>query len=163
MGRVLSVRELLDERERLRARGKQVVLTNGHFDLLHVGHLRYLQGARALGDILVVAVNSDAATATRKGRERPIVPQDERAELLAALACVDYVVIFDDLTAENLAASLRPEVYVKGGDYTGPDAPPLPEAQVVAAYGGRVILLPLVPDHSTTDVIEAVLRRFHQD
>ena len=159
MGRVLSVRDLVDERERLRARGKQVVLTNGHFDLLHVGHLRYLQQARALGDVLVVGVNSDASTAARKGPDRPIVPQDERAELLAALSCVDFVVVFDAVTAEDLVAAVRPDIYAKGGDYSGPGAPPLPEAQVVAAYGGRIIILPELPGHSTTELVETVLRR----
>ncbi|MBI4499203.1 MAG: adenylyltransferase/cytidyltransferase family protein [Chloroflexi bacterium] len=163
MGRVVAWAELLAERERLRAEGKRLVFTNGHFDLLHVGHVRYLQQARALGDALAVGVNSDAATTARKGPGRPIVPQDERAEVVAALACVDYVTIFADLTAEGLVAALQPDTYVKGGDYAGPHAPPLPEAQVVAAYGGRVVLLPLVPGRSTSDLVQTVLRRLRED
>lgn len=159
MGQVLAMADLLAQRERWHAAGKRVVLTNGDFDLLHVGHLRYLQQARALGDILVVGVNSDKSTTARKGPARPIVPETERAELLSALATVDAVVIFDALTAVDLVTALRPEVYAKGGDYAGPDAPPLPEAQAVAAYGGRVVLLPFVPGHSTTGLAETVLRR----
>ncbi|MCX6021213.1 MAG: adenylyltransferase/cytidyltransferase family protein [Chloroflexi bacterium] len=160
MGRVLSLDELRAERDELRRRGLRLVLTNGHFDLLHLGHVRYLQQARALGDALAVAVNSDAATTARKGPRRPIVPEAERAELLAALACVDYVVIFDALTAEGVVAALTPDVYAKGGDYAGPDAPPLPEAPIVEAAGGRVALLPLVADHSTSDLVDRVLERY---
>ena len=160
MGRVLTLDELHQERIRLRDRGLTLVLTNGHFDVLHAGHVRYLQQARALGDALAVAVNSDAATAARKGPLRPIVPEDERAELVAALACVDYVIIFDALTAEAVVQAVAPDVYAKGGDYAGPDAPPLPEASIVEAAGGRVVLLPLVPGHSTTDLVEQILARY---
>ena len=101
----------------MRARGKLMVFTNGCFELLHVGHIRYLQAARALGDALVVGLNSDESVRAIKGPPRPLVPQAERAELLAALGCVDYVVIFDEPTAEALVGALKPEVYVKGGDY----------------------------------------------
>jgi D-glycero-beta-D-manno-heptose 1-phosphate adenylyltransferase len=130
-------------------------MTNGHFDLLHVGHVRYLQGARCLGDALVVGLNSDASTRARKPG-RPLVPQEDRAELLASLACVDAVVIFDDLNANVLAATLRPEVYVKGGDWGQPGGPQPPEAEIVIGYGGRVAYLPYVPDHSTTRLIERI-------
>lgn len=160
MGRILSLDGLRQERARLRDRGLTLVLTNGHFDVLHAGHVRYLQQARALGDTLAVAVNSDASTAARKGKQRPIVPEAERAELVAALACVDYVVIFDALTAEGIVQALEPDIYAKGGDYAGPDAPPLPEAPIVEAAGGRVMLLPLVPGHSTTDLVERILKRY---
>jgi D-glycero-beta-D-manno-heptose 1-phosphate adenylyltransferase len=132
-----------------------VVLTNGHFDLLHVGHVRYLQAARALGDALAVGLNSDVSTAARKPG-RPVVPQDERAELLAALGCVDAVVIFDALTAEGLVQALRPDIYVKGGDWNRPDGPRPPEAGVVEAYGGQVVFLPYVPDRSTTAMIARI-------
>ncbi|MFQ6059075.1 MAG: D-glycero-beta-D-manno-heptose 1-phosphate adenylyltransferase [Anaerolineae bacterium] len=157
MPKILSLEELLVIRQRLRAEGETVVFTNGHFDLLHVGHVRYLQQARALGDVLVVGLNSDASTRALKGPGRPLVPQEERAELLAALEAVDYIVLFDELTAERLVAALQPEVYAKGGDWALED---LPEAKVVAKYGGRVEILPQVPGRSTQALIEMVLERY---
>jgi rfaE bifunctional protein nucleotidyltransferase chain/domain len=141
--------------ERLRAEGKSIVLTNGHFDLLHVGHLRYLQAAAELGDVLFVAVNDDAMTRQRKGTGRPVLPQEERAELLAGLACVDYVTIFSEPTAERVVELVRPDVYVKGGDY-GPGGAELPELAAVEAYGGRVVILALVEGRSTSEIIAAV-------
>ena len=137
-------------------RERRVVLTNGHFDLLHVGHLRYLREAKALADILVVGLNSDASTRRLKGPGRPILPQEERAELLAALRCVDYVTIFEEDTAEELVQRLRPDVYVKGGDYAQGKA--LPEAKAVRAYGGEVRILALVPGRSTSALIERIQR-----
>jgi D-glycero-beta-D-manno-heptose 1-phosphate adenylyltransferase len=134
---------------------RTVVMANGHFDLLHVGHVRYLQAARALGDALIVGLNSDASARARKPG-RPIVPQDERAELLAALGCVDVVVIFDDVTANALVAALRPDIYAKGGDWNRPDGPRPPEAEIVAGYGGRVVYLPYIPERSTTALIEKI-------
>ena len=142
----------------LQQRGERVVLTNGCFDLLHVGHLRYLRGARELGDALVVALNSDDSVGTIKGPGRPIVPEAERVEVMAALACVDYVTTFRESTAAELVAELRPDVYVKGGDY-GPGRSKTPEAQVVAAYGGMVVFLDLEPGASTTGIIETILDR----
>lgn len=135
------------------ARGERVVATNGCFDLLHVGHVRYLAQARALGDALFVAVNSDRSARALKGPGRPLVPAAERAEILAALRCVEYVVIFDEDTAEDVMAALRPDVYVKGGDYT---LDRLPEARVVQAYGGAVRLLPLVAGRSTSQLIARI-------
>jgi rfaE bifunctional protein nucleotidyltransferase chain/domain len=155
--KVLSLEELLPIREHLKAQGKTIVLTNGHFDLLHVGHVDCLQRAKALGDVLVVGLNSDVSTRLLKGEKRPIVPQEERAQLLAALQCVDYVIIFEEKTAEKLIAALRPEVYVKGGDWAIED---LPEAKAVAEYGGQVEILPQVPSRSTTDIIETILTRY---
>lgn len=155
MGTIVTLAELPELGTRLRTAGLRVVLTNGHFDLLHVGHLRYLQGARALGDVLVVGLNDDATTVARKGPERPILPQDERAELLAGLACVDYVVIFHEPTAEQVVRSLRPHRYVKGGDYA-PGGAPLPEATAVADVGGEVLILPLVPGRSTSQIVDAI-------
>ena len=137
-------------------------MTNGHFDLLHVGHIRYLSAARALGDALVVGLNSDASTRLRKPG-RPLVPQDERAELVAALACVDIVVIFDDVTASSLVSALQPEIYVKGGDWGQPGGPRPPEAEIVATYGGRVIYLPYVANRSTSDLIARVRALPHGD
>jgi rfaE bifunctional protein nucleotidyltransferase chain/domain len=138
-----------------RAHQGTVVFTNGHFDLLHVGHVRYLQAAAAMGDALIVGLNSDASCAARK-LGRPLVPQEDRAELLAALGCVDVVVIFDALTANELVDALRPSVYVKGGDWGRPDGPRPPEAALVEEYGGRVAYLPYVPDRSTTRIIERI-------
>lgn len=132
-----------------------VVFTNGHFDLLHVGHVRYLQTARGLGDALIIGLNSDASCAARKPG-RPLVPEADRAELLAALGCVDAVVIFDDLTANGLVEALQPEIYVKGGDWGGLGGPLPPEAGTVEAYGGRVVYLPYVPDRSTTLIIQRI-------
>lgn len=162
MGQIIPFEELDRLGERLRAEGKRVVFTNGHFDLLHVGHLRYLQAARALGDTLIVGVNDDAVTRLRKGPGRPIVPEEERAELVAGLACVDYVVIFHEETAEAAVARLRPDIYVKGGDYAIDEAEeragkqPLPEAAVVRGYGGEVRTVPLVPGRSTTDIVRRI-------
>lgn len=155
MGTVIPFDELTRLGEQLRAAGRRVAFTNGHFDLLHVGHLRYLQAARALADVLVVGVNDDAVTTARKGPGRPILPEAERAELLAGLACVDYVTIFHEPTAERAVALLRPDVYVKGGDY-GPGGAELPEARIVADAGGRTTIVPLEPGRSTTSIVEAI-------
>jgi len=134
-----------------REAGQRLVLTNGTFDVLHVGHVRYLGAARRMGDILVVGVNSDASVRGYKGPGRPVVPQDERAEIVAALRCVDYAVVFDEPTAVGLVEALRPEVYVKGGDYDG--SKPLPEAEAVRGYGGAVRIVPYVAGKSATGLI----------
>ena len=139
----------------LRAEGNTIVLTNGHFDLLHVGHLRYLQAAAELGDVLVVAVNDDAMTRQRKGPGRPVLPAEERAELLAGLGCVDYVTVFSEPTAERVVELLRPDVYAKGGDY-GPGGAELPEAPAVERLGGKVVILPFVEGRSTREIIAAI-------
>lgn len=133
-----------------RARGRTVALANGVFDLLHVGHVRYLEGARALADVLVVAVNSDASTRANKGRGRPVIPERERAEIVAALACVDHVVIFDEPTVVSVIRALRPDLQVKGTDYT-PES--IPERAEVLAYGGRVAVAGDPKDHSSTELI----------
>lgn len=152
MGQVLTLADAVAWRANLPG---ALVMTNGHFDLLHIGHVRYLQAAAALGDALLVGLNSDASTRVRKPG-RPLVSEADRAELLAALGCVDVVVIFDDLTAIPLVEALRPDVYVKGGDWGRPDGPRPPEAPVVESYGGRVAYLPYVPDRSTTLIIERI-------
>jgi D-beta-D-heptose 7-phosphate kinase/D-beta-D-heptose 1-phosphate adenosyltransferase len=131
----------------------KTVFTNGVFDLMHVGHLRYLQDARSRGDRLVVGLNSDASVKRLKGDTRPILPEDERAELMAGLACVDFVVIFDEHTADALLEAFRPHIYAKGGDYT-PDS--LPEAPTVRAYGGDIQIIPFVPGRSTTSLIARI-------
>lgn len=161
MGRVVSWEALARLREAWRRTGRRLVFTNGCFDLLHVGHLRYLRAARAHGDLLVVGLNDDASVARLKGPSRPIVPAAERAELLAALEPVDYVVLFGEETAGGLVAALRPEVYVKGGDYAagpGQAGKPLPEAALVRGYGGEVRVVPLLPGHSTSALLAHIQR-----
>lgn len=155
MGVIVQPGELALLGEQMRDAGLTVVFTNGHFDLLHVGHLRYLQAARTLGDRLVVGVNDDRITTERKGPDRPILPENERAELLAGLACVDYVTIFHEPTATETITLLRPDIYVKGGDYA-PGGAVLPEAGAVESYGGKVIILPLVEGRSTSEVVLAI-------
>jgi len=154
----MLLEEAVKERRRWKAEGQRVVLTNGCFDLLHVGHVRYLEAAKAMGDVLVVGVNSDVSVAAIKGPTRPILPQQERAELLAGLACVDAVVIFDQLDPLVLIQALMPDVLVKGGDWT-------PERiigkDVVESAGGEVKTVPVVPGRSTTGIIESVLKKFH--
>jgi rfaE bifunctional protein nucleotidyltransferase chain/domain len=142
---------------RLRAAGKRIVLANGCFDLLHVGHIRYLHGARCLGDVLFVGVNSDAAVARLKGPGRPLLPAAERAELLAALRDVDHVVVFEEDTADALAAAIRPHVHAKGTDYT-PDS--VPEASTVRQLGGEVAIVGDAKAHATRDLIRTIVDRF---
>lgn len=153
MGDSLSLQHAIIYREQLRAAGKIVVVTNGHFDLLHVGHLDYLEKARVLGDALFVGVNGDSGTTTLKGRGRPLVPAAERARLLAALVPVTVTVIFEELTAETLLRALQPDIYVKGGDYHDK---PLPERPLVEAMGGRIILIDTVPERSTSALIAKI-------
>jgi rfaE bifunctional protein nucleotidyltransferase chain/domain len=159
--KVLSRDELAIEVRRRQAAGERGVLTNGCFDLLHLGHVRYLQQARALGDFLILGLNNDNGVRLLKGPGRPLVPEHERAEILAVLTCVDYVTIFCEPTAGPLVELLQPAMYVKGGDYASdqagvPDANRLPEAKVVQAYGGVVRLIPYLPRHSTTELIESI-------
>lgn len=133
-----------------RAAGRCVVFTNGCFDILHAGHVRYLNEAKKLGDILVVGLNSDESVRRLKGEGRPVNPGADRAEVLAGLRAVDHVVIFGESTAEELVRQLRPDIYVKGGDYS---LDRLPEAALVAAYGGRTVLAPMLEGRSTSNVI----------
>ena len=153
MSQVLTLNQSLKRRASLRRDGKTLVFTNGHFDLLHVGHLDYLEKARALGDALFVGVNGDASTGRLKGPGRPITPAVERARLLAALRPVDAVIVFEDDTADALLTHLKPEIYAKGGDYAEKD---LPERAAVEAYGGRVDLIDFLPGHSTSDLIRRI-------
>lgn len=140
----------------MREQHQRLVLTNGCFDLLHVGHVRYLQAARALGDALAVGLNSDASVQRLKGRTRPYTSEAERAEILAALECIDFLTIFAEDTAELLVEEIRPAVYVKGGDYScDPDSASFPpEGHVVEKYGGRVAVVPYVPGRSTSALID---------
>jgi D-beta-D-heptose 7-phosphate kinase/D-beta-D-heptose 1-phosphate adenosyltransferase len=157
--KVLPLAALRAERERLRQAGKNVVFTNGCFDLLHPGHVRYLQQARALGDALIVALNSDRSVRELKGDRRPILTEQERAEVMAALASVDYVTVFDEATPREIIAALLPDVLVKGGDW-GVDK--IVGREEVEAAGGQVMSLPFVDGCSTTDVIERIAERYGQ-
>ena len=151
----MSHEEMLRERQRLRAAGQRVVFTNGVFDLLHVGHVRYLAQARTLGDALIVAINSDSAVRELKGNDRPIIDQNERAEVLAALRDVTYVTIFNAVSPRELIKELLPDVLVKGGDY-GLDE--IHGRDEVEAAGGRVISLPFVEGESTSALIQRLKR-----
>ena len=140
-----------------KAQGKIVVTTNGCFDVLHIGHLRYLQAAQRLGDLLIVGINSDTSVRALKGENRPLVPEDERAEMLAGLECVDYVTIFPELNPTALLSELKPNIHVKGGDYT---IEQVIEREVVEANGGNVIVGLNVPGKSTTDLIQTICERY---
>ena len=136
-----------------RSENKTVVFTNGCFDILHAGHVRYLNAAKELGDILIIGLNSDSSVSALKGPTRPVNSEDDRAEVIAGLGAVDHVVIFNDSTAERLVTLIKPEIYVKGGDYT---VDKLPEAQIAAAYGGKTVLIPEVPGRSSSNIIKKI-------
>jgi rfaE bifunctional protein nucleotidyltransferase chain/domain len=154
---LLPLDELLDTLKPLRQEGKTVVTTNGCFDLFHVGHLRYLQASKALGDILVVALNSDASVKTFKDDGRPILPQAERAELLTALRCVDYVTIFDARSPVDVLTAIAPDIHTKGADYT---LETLPEAPALTAVGTEIAFIDLVEGRSTSSLIQAILKAY---
>lgn len=149
--------ELASRLQQAKANGNVVVTTNGCFDVLHLGHLRYLQAASQLGDLLVVAVNSDSSVKELKGENRPLIPEDERSEMLAGLECVDYVVIFPESTPIELLSELKPDIHVKGGDYK---LEQLIEREVVEKNGGKVIVGLNVPGKSTTNLIEVICERY---
>ncbi|MCI6152502.1 D-glycero-beta-D-manno-heptose 1-phosphate adenylyltransferase [Fusobacterium perfoetens] len=139
--------------EMLKAQNKKVVFTNGCFDILHVGHLRYLNEAKRQGDVLIVGVNSDSSVKKLKGESRPINNQYDRAEMLGGLKAVDFTVIFEEDTPEELIACLKPSIHVKGGDYTKDD---LPETKIVESYGGEVRILSFVEGKSTTNIVKKI-------
>ena len=153
MGEVLSRADLVTRVAADRAAGRTISFANGAFDLLHVGHVRYLQGAAQEGDVLVVAINDDASVRALKGDGRPVLAQDARAELVAALRCVDYVVIFPELTVGPLLEALRPDVHCKGTDYS---VESVPERAIVKAYGGRTAIVGDPKEHSTSDLLARV-------
>jgi len=156
MGEVVDLEKLQERLEACRQRGRSIVFTNGHFDVLHVGHLRYLEAAKQQGDVLVVAINDDDSVARLKGEGRPVVPAAERAELLAALSAVDFVVVFSGDSPAPLLADLQPDVHCKGTDYGSPQR--VPEYDVVRSYGGTTALVGDPKDHSTTDLIATIKR-----
>src|SRR5215207_1443993 len=150
MARVLNREELASRLTVAREAGARIVLANGCFDVLHVGHVRYLAGARELGDVLIVGINSDRQVALQKGSGRPVLPARDRAEIVAALESVTYVTIFDEPTVEELLLALKPDVHAKGTDYT---ADTVPERDVVRSYGGQVAIVGDPKDHSTSAII----------
>jgi rfaE bifunctional protein nucleotidyltransferase chain/domain len=154
--KILSRIELVSLAADARAQLKRIVFTNGCFDLLHVGHIRLLQEARRKGDMLIVALNSDASVRALKGVTRPIIPEADRLEIVAALECVDFVLVFDEHTPLELIAILKPDVHVKGGDYNPNDYHQMPEAQAVRAYGGVVVIVPLVHGRATSSLIRSI-------
>ncbi len=154
MYKILDWKNLKDNVDELRRQGKKIAFTNGCFDILHVGHTRYLRQAREKGDVLILALNSDASVRRIKGEKRPLIPQDERAELLSCLEFVDYVTLFDESTPLNLILYLKPDVLIKGGDW--------PEDQVVGrrevlSWGGTVSIIPEIPGASTTNIVDKIL------
>jgi rfaE bifunctional protein nucleotidyltransferase chain/domain len=154
---VLVLHEAAELADRLRAQGRRIVLANGCFDILHVGHVRYLRAARALGDVLFVGLNSDAAVRRLKGPGRPLMPAAERAELLEALRAVDHVVVFDEDAADELLRRLRPHVHAKGTDYS---ADSVPERATARAVGADIVIAGDAKMHSTRDLIAAIRERF---
>lgn len=155
MGKILSKEQLKIRLDEHRQEGKKIVFTNGCFDILHVGHVRYLQEARKLGDLLVLGLNSDSSVRTLKGEKRPLVPQDERADVLAALEAINYVTIFDEATPLELIEYLKPDFLVKGGDWSEDE---IVGADAIRKWGGRVIVAPLIQGRSTTNVVEKILQ-----
>jgi D-beta-D-heptose 7-phosphate kinase/D-beta-D-heptose 1-phosphate adenosyltransferase len=151
--------ELLRIIKNLKAKGKRIVFTNGCFDLLHIGHVRYLEKARTLGDALVVGVNSDSSVRKLKGPKRPVLPAKERAEILSGLGCVDYITIFDELDPLKLITSLHPNVLVKGGDWTKEQ---IVGREVLERSGGKVVIIRFVKGASTSTLIETILKKYEK-
>jgi rfaE bifunctional protein nucleotidyltransferase chain/domain len=155
--KIKTVRELKPIVDQARAEGRRVVFANGCFDLIHAGHTRYLEAARQLGDILVVGINGDRGVAVLKGAGRPLQPEGDRAEILASMECVDYVLLFDDPTVDGILKELKPDVHAKGTDYTQES---VPERNTVLSYGGRVAIVGDPKDHSTKDLIRIIVSKF---
>jgi rfaE bifunctional protein nucleotidyltransferase chain/domain len=152
--RILDRNRLIARVAIARKHGARIVLANGCFDILHVGHIRYLEGAKALGDVLVVGINADEQVRAQKGEGRPVLPERERAELIAAIRAVDFVTIFPEPTVEQLLLSIRPDIHAKGTDYTEET---VPERDVVRSYGGRVAIVGDPKDHSSTEMVRKVM------
>jgi len=157
MGKILSREQLKSEMNRLRQGGKKIAFTNGCFDILHVGHTRYLRDARKTGDVLILALNSDASVRAIKGEKRPLVPEAERADVVASLEAVDYVTIFDELTPLELIEFLQPDVIVKGGDWSEEN---VVGRESVRKWGGKVVIIPETEGASTTNIIEKIIKTY---
>ena len=156
MSKLVTLVQATALRDRYREAGKTVVWTNGCFDLLHPGHIASLASAKALGDVLVVGLNSDQSVRENKGPTRPVLNEWERAALLSALTVVDHVIVFDEKTPETILRQLKPDIHTKGDEYAPPNGRPVPEASTVLAYGGRIEYLPLVPGISSTELIRRI-------
>jgi D-beta-D-heptose 7-phosphate kinase/D-beta-D-heptose 1-phosphate adenosyltransferase len=157
--KIKARKELLRIIKDLKAKGKRIVFTNGCFDLLHIGHIRYLEEARALGDFLVVGVNSDSSVRKLKGPQRPVLPEEERAEILSGLGCVDYITLFDEIDPLKLITSLHPHILVKGGDWTKEQTV---GKEVVERSGGEVVIIPFVKGASTSNLIKTILGQYEK-
>ncbi len=155
--KIKTVEALIDLIARAKSAGQCVVFANGCFDVIHVGHVRYLRGAKAQGDILIVGINSDVSVQALKGKGRPLQSEEERAELLGSMECVDYIAIFDELTVDSLLIRLKPDIHAKGTDYT-PES--VPERETVRSYGGRVAIVGDPKDHSSRDLIQVILAKY---
>ena len=153
--KVFDIKEL--KNELLKYKNGKIVFTNGCFDVLHIGHVRLLQFAKQQGDCLVIAINSDESVRRLKGAKRPIVPQNDRAEVLSALACVDYIVIFDEDTPVETISALKPDIHVKGGDY---DMEKIPEAKIISSYGGEMRRFEFVEGRSSSNIVERILKAY---
>ncbi|MGD9561852.1 MAG: adenylyltransferase/cytidyltransferase family protein [Pyrinomonadaceae bacterium] len=151
--RILTRSQLVEKVDEVRSVGTRIILANGCFDLLHVGHVRYLEGAKALGGFLIVGINSDRQVTSLKGPNRPFMPEDERAEIVAAFRCVDAVTVFDEPTVGELIKAIRPDLHAKGTDYS---TETVPEREIVRAYGGQVAIVGDPKDHSSTDMIRGI-------
>ena len=157
ISKIVEVKELINRIDPLRRSGKQVVFTNGCFDIMHAGHVRYLAAAKSEGEILIVGINSDKSVKSIKGKNRPIMPQDQRAEVLAGLWCVDYVVFFDEPDPLRLIQAIKPDILVKGEDWAKDK---IIGADSVKADGGRVVRVAVVPDISTSMIIERIIKQY---
>lgn len=157
LSKIVELKELVQIVNTVRQSGRRIVFTNGCFDIIHVGHLRYLNAARSEGDMLVVGLNSDTSVRMIKSENRPIVPQAQRAEILAGLACVDYIILFDDPDPLNLIMDLKPDILVKGADWKEEE---IIGADVVKALGGRVVRVEMAPDISTSQIIRRIVKRY---
>jgi D-beta-D-heptose 7-phosphate kinase/D-beta-D-heptose 1-phosphate adenosyltransferase len=155
--KILTLKELKSVLNFLRNEGKKVVFTNGCFDILHTGHIKYLEKAREYGDLLVLGLNDDHSVRRLKGPKRPLIAQDERAHILAALHCIDYIVLFSELTPENLIKEIKPDILVKGGDYRPEE---VVGKKIVESYGGRVEIVPFVEGYSTTDIVKKIVEKY---
>ncbi|MCK5594972.1 adenylyltransferase/cytidyltransferase family protein [bacterium] len=155
--KICDLSKLLNLIKKLKNDDKKIVFANGCFDIIHVGHVRYLEEAKSLGDILIVGINNDESESQLKGHGRPIMPEGDRAEIVAALECVNHIVLFSDLTVENLLRIIKPAIHAKGTDYT---AETVPERDIVLSYGGQVAITGDRKDHSTTDIISKIQQQF---
>lgn len=153
MDEILDIQKLLDKISELKSQNKTIITTNGCFDILHAGHVRYLKQAGQFGDVLIVCLNSDESVKRLKGPTRPLNTQNDRAEVLAALKSVDYVVIFEEDTPSDILEKIKPDIHVKGGDYTEET---LPEAEIIKKAGGKIKFIPLVEGRSTTNIINKI-------